>query len=297
MKACTKSISRTFLLSLLVLTAAASLAAAQDDNGAVNKDGLKKTITFMKQTGSSDQEIADVVRHTGVDFKPTAADEKELRQVGASDAVMAAVRGNYRGPAEPENNDKPVTDKKDELQQPITVPTPKPTPSPEQKTSTRPEPRSKKPDKDFKFKVGDEVQADTLMSQGPSSASYRKATIVGLDDANPADKAYLVQIDGEYEPRRYIIRPYTQHWIKAADKDEGEKQDKDFAFKVGDQVEVDAMKSSSPASARYVPATIVELDDKNPSDKAYIVQVEGQSGTARYIIRPYTKHWVRTPEQ
>lgn len=296
MKACTKSISRTFLMSLLVLTAAASLAAAQDDNGAVNKDGLKKTITFMKQAGSSDQEIADVVRRTGVDFKPTAADEKELREAGASDAVMAAVRGNYRGPVAAENNDKAVTEKKEEPQQPITVPTPKPTPSPEQKTSTRTEPRPKKPDKDFKFKVGDEVQADTIMSQTPSTASYRKATIVGLDDANPADKAYLVQIDGEYEPRRYIIRPYTQHWIKAADKDAGQKQDKDFAFKVGDQVEVDALMSSSPASARYVPATIVELDNRNPADKAYIVQVEGRSGTMRYIIRPYTKHWVRAPQ-
>jgi len=297
MNAFTKSISRTFLLSLLVLTAAASLAAAQDDNGAVNKDGLKKTITFMKQAGSSDQEIADVVRRTGVDFKPTAADEKELREAGASDAVMAAVRGNYRGPAEPENNDKPVTDKKDEPQPPITVPTPKPTPSPEQKTSTRPEPRPRKPDKDFKFKVGDEVQADTIMSQSPSSASYRKATIVGLDDANPADKAYLVQIDGEYEPKRYIIRPYTQHWIKAADKGDDQKQDKDFAFKVGDQVEVDAMMSSTPASARYVPARIVELDNRNPADKAYIVEIEGQSGTKRYIVRPYTKHWVRAPQQ
>jgi len=146
------------------------MAAAQDDSGAVNKDGLKKTITFMKKTGSSDREIAEVVRRTGVDFKPTAADEKELREAGASDAVMAAVRANYRGPAEPENNDKPVTDKKDERQQPVATPTPKPTPSPEQKTSTRTEPRPRKPDKDFKFKVGDEVQADALMSSTPSNA-------------------------------------------------------------------------------------------------------------------------------
>jgi hypothetical protein len=284
-------------MSLLVLTAAPSLAAAQDDNGAVNKDGLKKTITFMKQAGSSDQEIADVVRRTGVDFKPTAADERELRDAGASDAVIGAVRGSYRGPAGPENNDKPVPDTKDEPQQPITIPTPKPTPSLEQKTSTRPEPRPRKPDKDFKFKVGDEVQADALMSSDPRSASYRKATIVGLDDANPADKAYLVQIDGEYEPKRYIIRPYTQHWIKAADKGDGEKQDKDFAFRVGDHIEVDTLKSSDPRSARYVPATIVELDNHNPADKAYIVEIEGQSGTFRYIIRPYTKHWVRAPEQ
>lgn len=273
------------------------MTVAQGDSGAVNKDGLKKTITFMKQAGSSDQEIADVVRRTGVDFKPTAADEKELREAGASDAVLAAVRGNYRGPTEPENNDKPVTEKKDEPQQPVATPTPGPTPSPEQKTSTRPEPRPRKPDKDFKFKVGDQVQADALMSSTPSNASYRKATIVGLDDANPADKAYLVLIDGDYEPKRYIIRPDTQHWIKAADKGDGQKQDKDFAFKVGDQVEVDTLKSSDPRSARYVPATIVELDNRNPADKAYIVQVDGQSGTARYIIRPYTKHWVRAPEQ
>ena len=60
MNAFTKSISRTFLLSLLVLTAAASLAAAQDDNGAVNKDGLKKTITFMLTKGTTGWRIDDI---------------------------------------------------------------------------------------------------------------------------------------------------------------------------------------------------------------------------------------------
>ena len=118
-----------------------------------------------------------------------------------------------------------------------------------------------------------------------------------MDDANPADKAYLVQIDGEYEPRRYIIRPYTQHWIKAADKDASQKQDKDFPFKVGDQVEVDTLMSSDPRNARYRAATIVALDDANPADKAYMVQIEGDTQPRRYIIRPYTKHWVRAPEQ
>src|SRR6185503_14006975 len=99
MKLNTRNILRQSLLSLLVLMAGASPAAAQGDDGPVNKDGVKKTITFMKQSGSSDQEIAEVVRKTGVDFKPTADDEKELRQAGAGDAVIAAVKGSYRGAA------------------------------------------------------------------------------------------------------------------------------------------------------------------------------------------------------
>ena len=280
-----------------IITASASIAAAQDDNAPLKKDDVVKTVRFMKQTNSSDQEIAQVVSTTGVDFKPTAADEKELRKAGASDAVMAAVRGSYRGQVEPENNEKPATEEKDKPRQPVATPTPKPTPSPKQQTSTRPEPRPKKPDKDFKFRVGDEVLADTLISNDPRNATYRKAKIVGLDDANPIDKAYLVLIDGDYEPRRYLIRPYGSHWIKAFDQaawDETLK--KDFAFKVGDKVEVDTLMSSDPRNARYVPATIVELENQNPANKAYIVEIDGRPGRTRYIIRPYTKHWVRAPE-
>lgn len=65
-------------------------------------------------------------------------------------------------------------------------------------------------------------------------------------------------------------------------------------YKVGDRVEVDARMSSDPRNAKYVKATIVGIDDKNPADKAYLVQIDGQGTSAyRYIIRNYTKHWIR----
>src|SRR5713101_185469 len=90
--AMTHRIARTVSVLAFALLAGASVAVAQTDSGPLNKDGVLKTVTFMKQTGSSDQETAQIISRTGVDFQMTKGDEKELRQAGASDAVINAVR-------------------------------------------------------------------------------------------------------------------------------------------------------------------------------------------------------------
>jgi hypothetical protein len=66
-----------------------------------------------------------------------------------------------------------------------------------------------------KYKVGDRVEIDTLMSSDPRSATYKPGKIVAIDDANPADKAYIVVLDSKPSLKmRYIIRDYTKHWIR-----------------------------------------------------------------------------------
>jgi hypothetical protein len=87
----------TAIFVLAIVAATTSSGVAQTDNGPLNKDGVLKTITFMKQTGSSDHETAQIISRTGVDFQMTKGDENELRQAGASDAVINAVRGGYHG--------------------------------------------------------------------------------------------------------------------------------------------------------------------------------------------------------
>lgn len=78
------------------------------------------------------------------------------------------------------------------------------------------------PGNDFRFKVGDRVEIDTLMSSDPRNATYKNGTIVALDDANPADKAYIVTLDSSPNKRfRYIIRNYTHHWVRAQQGGEG----------------------------------------------------------------------------
>jgi hypothetical protein len=66
-----------------------------------------------------------------------------------------------------------------------------------------------------KYKVGDRVEIDTLMSSDPRNATYKRGTIVEIDNKNPADKAYIVVLDSKPNYRmRYIIRDYTKHWIR-----------------------------------------------------------------------------------
>jgi hypothetical protein len=96
------------LASVVVVVAAASVAAkslpftatalvqGQAAGGALSKDRL---IKLLKLGDSSQQELAQAVARKGVDFQPTADDEKELRQAGASDELIAAVRANFRGAA------------------------------------------------------------------------------------------------------------------------------------------------------------------------------------------------------
>ena len=65
------------------------------------------------------------------------------------------------------------------------------------------------------YKVGDRVEIDTLMSSDPRNATYKPGKIVEIDNANPADKAYIVVLDSKPSLKmRYIIRDYTKHWIR-----------------------------------------------------------------------------------
>src|SRR5438309_2804108 len=62
-------------------------------NDPLSKDRLVK---LLRLNDSSPQELVQIVTRKGVDFQPTADDEKQLRQAGASDDLIAAVRANYR---------------------------------------------------------------------------------------------------------------------------------------------------------------------------------------------------------
>lgn len=68
----------------------------------------------------------------------------------------------------------------------------------------------------------------------------------------------------------------------------------EMKYKVGDRVEIDTMKSSDPRNAKYKAGTIVAIDDARPYDKAYIITLdESPDQKFRYIVRDYTKHWIR----
>ena len=66
----------------------------------LSKDRLVK---LLKLNDSTPQELVQIVTRKGVDFQPTADDEKQLRQAGAKDDLIAAVRTNYRDRATTNN--------------------------------------------------------------------------------------------------------------------------------------------------------------------------------------------------
>lgn len=72
----------------------------QPVGGPLSKDRLLK---LLKLNASSPQELVQIVARKGVDFQPSADDEKEFRQAGASDDLIAAVRANFKGAAAANN--------------------------------------------------------------------------------------------------------------------------------------------------------------------------------------------------
>jgi ribosomal protein L21E len=174
---------------------------------------------------------------------------------------------------------------------------------------------------EMKYKVGDRVEVDVMQSSDPKNAEYRKATIVGIDDARPTDKAYLVQIDGEgSKQRRYIVRDYTKHWIRGVQGGEADAkpetaatqvtakpedanqpapanaQSRGAKYKEGDRVEVDIIQANDPAKAIWKKGTITKVDT-SVSSMAYTVRVDplpGKLPTEVHIpIRPYAEGWLR----
>lgn len=169
---------------------------------------------------------------------------------------------------------------------------------------------------EMKYKVGDHVEVDTIMSSTPANAKYREAIIVGIDDKNPADKAYLVQIPGyTTQTVRYMVKPYTQHWIRdvqggganatgPANGNPGNGNPANGAggggaglkYKVGDRVETDIIQALDPKNAQWRKGTVIKVDT-SVSSMAYIIQLDPAPGklpmTQTVPIRPYAEGWLR----
>jgi flagellar biosynthesis GTPase FlhF len=240
------------MLVFSVLTVSAIAGLAQTSDGALNKDGVKRTIAFMKQTNSSDQEIAGVISRTGVDFKPSAADERELRQAGASDAVINAVRGSYQGPAQPdnqpqENNPRPEdkapkedaatkenktakntasendtrrennnrrTNDSQQARQQRNQNTEDEQTQPTTKAANDPQRPNGGPD-GLTFQVGDRVEVDVTQMMPPNKKWY-KATVVKVNTNSLGDvldyDVKLNTVDGSEVTRDHI--PKRPNWIR-----------------------------------------------------------------------------------
>jgi hypothetical protein len=89
------------LMSLVMATAFALTMAsgmrAQPTQNPGNQLSKVRLMKLLLLNDSSQQELVQAVNQKGVDFTPTPQDEKELREAGASDDLIAAVRANYRG--------------------------------------------------------------------------------------------------------------------------------------------------------------------------------------------------------
>jgi len=85
----TKSIA-----TLLVVFALSFAATAQTPANPVLKERL---ILTLKTKLISNDLIVSTIEKNGVDFQLTNADEAELREIGADDKLIKAVRENYRG--------------------------------------------------------------------------------------------------------------------------------------------------------------------------------------------------------
>jgi|SRR5215831_18374050 len=197
------SILKIALIIIFLLTAG-TFAAAQTDGGAMSKDGVIKTVRFMKQTNSSDAEIAEVISRAGVDFKPSAADEQELRQAGASDAVINAVRGSNQGPAQ--------TDDAAKIDNPPARNDKAPKTDAAKKQGDRPQ--NKNPNQ-VTFQVGDRVEVNVTQMMPPNTKWYQ-ATVVKVN-TNPLGDVldYDVKLDttdGSEVIRDHI--PKRPNWIR-----------------------------------------------------------------------------------
>jgi formylglycine-generating enzyme required for sulfatase activity len=95
-----KLYDRSYVLTLGLLAATLTqpvrAAAPQDSQQAkrpIRRDGLVKALQLNALTA---KELADLIRKRGVDFKLTPEIETELREAGATQEVIEAVRESYR---------------------------------------------------------------------------------------------------------------------------------------------------------------------------------------------------------
>jgi len=80
-----------------VLLAALLAIACMAQVKPITKKGL---IDALKIGGLTQPEMVQFVKQRGVDFKPSATDELELKSAGASAELLVAVKGSYRQPAQ-----------------------------------------------------------------------------------------------------------------------------------------------------------------------------------------------------
>lgn len=80
-----------------VLCLAAGIALPQSKRP-VSKRGL---LEALRIGGLSEQELAALIARRSVDFRPTPADDAELRTLGASPGLIASIRNSYRAPQRP----------------------------------------------------------------------------------------------------------------------------------------------------------------------------------------------------
>jgi hypothetical protein len=64
----------------------------EGQNRPIGKEGLIQTL----KSGAKSADVVQLISRRGVRFKATADDEKELRDAGATDEVIAAVRANFK---------------------------------------------------------------------------------------------------------------------------------------------------------------------------------------------------------
>lgn len=87
---------RVLLVAFVALSLALLLAASaemQTVKKPITKQGL---VNAVKINGLTTQELVQQIERRGVDFEMTAADESDLRSVGARPEVIEAARSNYR---------------------------------------------------------------------------------------------------------------------------------------------------------------------------------------------------------
>jgi TonB family protein len=91
---------KPFLLMLLMIALGGALPAqdAAEAPKPIDRTGL---IEALRLGGLSPQELIGIIRDIGVDFQLQPADEKEFKALGATPALLEAVRANFRA-EEPE---------------------------------------------------------------------------------------------------------------------------------------------------------------------------------------------------
>ncbi|QQS22855.1 hypothetical protein IPM19_04500 [bacterium] len=104
-----------FALIISSGTARDVLAQAQDGGAKVQEASGKaytgtaltksKVLTMVKEKKPPAAELIKQINKSGVDFKPTSADEKALTDAGASAAVIKAIKDNYRAPDKPQGGE------------------------------------------------------------------------------------------------------------------------------------------------------------------------------------------------